>query len=629
MQSSEMPELRRDQHFDKTQLTALSSWNKRAVSEQAKQLDRHAVVRNAVSSVAAVAIEEKKPVEGQEKPKTEGKTDAGAAAPPLPPPLAKEDSLTFSSNKVRDSGVVPLMLGVGIRDDSMVGTRSKDAQEMRESESAATGSGRRLGIFGGLRQALIPKQRGGTPSSGGTPATPPSSRRLKPGLPSDAGRMTPGEVRRGRIVTTFFDDAPVQRPPAPPVAEGRGEADWIVSQIRGMGQTTWDAPETVDYWSSRPLPQEQWTVSTDMDAQSLVDVACRSAGFHIEIDWKSETHNVPAPPEGTPLGILNGEESHAFYHEFIATTPHENLISPEGPVVVSVQLHPPKGSPAVGTCKALVRTKKEDRRVLLPFDKRMKVLKSLVPSIRDMKLTLVKNPQFPEELVGYETAMLPPTKYKFGVLYAKANQKNEDEIYSNVADESNRPYNDFLAFLGKTIKLEGWTGYRAGLDVTANNTGTHSVHITFREKYEIMYHVATMLPFQAHDPQRVERKRHIGNDVIVIVFKEQADESDKFVATCLTSHFNHCIFVFRAELGPGGETTHYTLTIANKSGVPPYPPFIPETGARFENGPQFREWLLTKLINAERTALGSPEFQSLVTARKQRLVYLCQKASLE
>ena len=53
-----------------------------------------------------------------------------------------------------------------------------------------------------------------------------------------------------------------------------------------------------------------------------------------------------------------------------------------------------------------------------------------------------------------------------------------------------------------------------------------------------MFHVCTMLPFQEHDAQRVERKRHIGNDVVVLVFKEQANETDYFDPQILTSHFN-------------------------------------------------------------------------------------------
>ena len=35
-----------------------------------------------------------------------------------------------------------------------------------------------------------------------------------------------------------------------------------------------------------------------------------------------------------------------------------------------------------------------------------------------------------------------------------------------------------------------------------------------------MYHVATLLPFSDTDAQQLQRKRHIGNDIVSIVFQE-------------------------------------------------------------------------------------------------------------
>lgn len=35
-----------------------------------------------------------------------------------------------------------------------------------------------------------------------------------------------------------------------------------------------------------------------------------------------------------------------------------------------------------------------------------------------------------------------------------------------------------------------------------------------------MFHVSTKLPFQPDDEQKVERKRHLGNDICVIVFND-------------------------------------------------------------------------------------------------------------
>jgi hypothetical protein len=41
-------------------------------------------------------------------------------------------------------------------------------------------------------------------------------------------------------------------------------------------------------------------------------------------------------------------------------------------------------------------------------------------------------------------------------------------------------------------------------------------------KFAVMFHVSTYIPFHGADAQQVERKRHLGNDVVVIIFKGKA-----------------------------------------------------------------------------------------------------------
>jgi len=326
------------------------------------------------------------------------------------------------------------------------------------------------------------------------------------------------------------------------------------------------------------------------------------------------------------LSVRQAEDDNRFYQEFFYGQPHETYICPEEPLVMSIQTLASK-SMANQCCRVIVRTKKEDKRVLVPYDKKMRLLKTLVPRLKELKLTLVKSPKFADELLRYEEKQLPQRNYKFGVLYCKPFQNKENEIYGNLDEESSKPYQDFLTFLGNgdRITLKGWDKYRAGLDVVSNNTGVHSVFYQYHE-YQIMYHVATLLPNQPADEQKVERKRHIGNDVVTIVFKEQATCEDRFDPSILTSHFIHCVFVISPILDDDGNTTHYHLTVANKSGVAPYTPFIPESGADFPVCDQFREFLVVKMLNAERTAMASPEFQSLTTARKLYLQNLCKSA---
>lgn len=50
------------------------------------------------------------------------------------------------------------------------------------------------------------------------------------------------------------------------------------------------------------------------------------------------------------------------------------------------------------------------------------------------------------------------------------------------------------------------------------HTGTEAVYERFYER-EIMFHVAPLLPHTAGDAQQLQRKRHVGNDIVAIVFQ--------------------------------------------------------------------------------------------------------------
>jgi len=66
------------------------------------------------------------------------------------------------------------------------------------------------------------------------------------------------------------------------------------------------------------------------------------------------------------------------------------------------------------------------------------------------------------------------------------------------------------------------------------STGRESLYLEIFD-YHVMYHVATMIPYKEDDEQQIDRKRHLGNDIVIIVFKEGAQ---KFDPTVIKSQFN-------------------------------------------------------------------------------------------
>ncbi|XP_065431424.1 rap1 GTPase-activating protein 1 isoform X12 [Chrysemys picta bellii] len=200
--------------------------------------------------------------------------------------------------------------------------------------------------------------------------------------------------------------------------------------------------------------------------------------------------------------------------------------------------------------------------------------------------------------------------FKFGVIYQKLGQTSEEELFGTT--EESPAFVEFLDFLGQKVQLQDFKGFRGGLDVTHGQTGTESVYCTFRSK-EIMFHVSTKLPYTEGDAQQLQRKRHIGNDIVAIVFQ---DENTPFVPDMIASNFLHAYIVVQAEK-PCSESTLYKVSVTARDDVPFFGPPLPDP-AVFRKGLEFQEFLLTKLINAEYACYKAEKFAKLERVIRSR-----------
>ncbi|XP_063210221.1 rap1 GTPase-activating protein 1-like isoform X3 [Chroicocephalus ridibundus] len=202
--------------------------------------------------------------------------------------------------------------------------------------------------------------------------------------------------------------------------------------------------------------------------------------------------------------------------------------------------------------------------------------------------------------------------FKFGVIYQKPGQTTEEEVFSNT--EESLGFLEFLDFLGDKIQLQDFRGFRGGLDVTRGQTGTESVYTNFRGK-EIMFHVSTKLPFTEGDSQQLQRKRHIGNDIVAIIFQ---DESTPFVPDMIASNFLHAYVVVQLTPGTTGDT-FYKVSVTARDDVPFFGPPLPNP-AIFRKSAEFREFLLAKLINAEYSCYRAEKFAKLEERTRSALL---------
>ncbi|XP_019113224.2 signal-induced proliferation-associated 1-like protein 3 isoform X1 [Larimichthys crocea] len=238
------------------------------------------------------------------------------------------------------------------------------------------------------------------------------------------------------------------------------------------------------------------------------------------------------------------------------------------------------------------------------------VLEQVVPELNVSCLRLaLSTSKVTEQLLKLDEQGLSQ-KHKVGVLLCRAGQSTEEEMYNN--EEASPAFSAFLELLGEQVLLKGFTKYAAQLDTKTDSTGTHSLYTTY-QGYEVMFHVSTMLPYMPNNPQQLLRKRHIGNDIVTIIFQEPG--ALPFTPQNIRSHFQHVFVIVRVH-NPCSESTCYSVAVTRMKDVPPFGPPIP-SGVTFRDPETFRNFLLAKVINAENAAHKSEKFHTMATRTRQ------------
>jgi len=165
------------------------------------------------------------------------------------------------------------------------------------------------------------------------------------------------------------------------------------------------------------------------------------------------------------------------------------------------------------------------------------------------------------------------------------------------------------------VVLKGFKGFNASLDTKTDLTGKHTVYKQMGD-LQVCYHVSTLIPIYPSDPTR---KRHIGNDCVVIIFREGKEPLD---LSLIRSQVNQVFVVVRKERAKD-RTIRYRVEFANKKPITPYPPYLPE---QLEDSEEDQIRFITKLINADRTALRTVPLLStrMSGLRQQRLLNLTE-----
>ena len=293
---------------------------------------------------------------------------------------------------------------------------------------------------------------------------------------------------------------------------------------------------------------------------------------------------------------------------FHGTDPHL------GPVLVTIRDELDKNGKAVtqiilrlslGTFQQYLRADEELYPEII-----LEHVKTLCPSLSLEFLTPIISRRASNVIEEFDQkASFRGKKYKFGLLYQKKGQFSEDEIFKNQEGDNN--YDDFLDFIGKRQLLKGYEGFTGGLDTKHDQTGTEAIFATF-EECEIVFHVATLLPHSDTDKQQLAKKRHIGNDIVAIVFQESGA---MFSPSIVSSQFLHSYIVIQ----PAKEEK-FMISIVTKADVPDFEPSFQYQGVHTKT-PLLRQNLLSKLINAELACYKSSIFLNLEQRTRYNMLH--------
>ncbi|XP_045074691.1 signal-induced proliferation-associated 1-like protein 2 isoform X3 [Coregonus clupeaformis] len=238
------------------------------------------------------------------------------------------------------------------------------------------------------------------------------------------------------------------------------------------------------------------------------------------------------------------------------------------------------------------------------------VLEYVVPELNIQCLRLAtSSPKVPEQLLKLDQQGLS-FQHKVGIMYCQAGQSTEEEMYNN--ESASPALEEFMELLGQKVRLKGFTKYRAQLDNKTDSTGTHSLYTTYKD-FELMFHVSTLLPYTPNNRQQLLRKRHIGNDIVTVIFQEPG--ALPFTPKNIRSHFQHVFIIVKVQ-NPCTENVCYSVAVTRSKDVPAFGPPIPQ-GVLFPKSAMFRDFLLAKMLNGENAVHKSDKFRAMAMRTRQ------------
>ncbi|KAH7882154.1 hypothetical protein F5I97DRAFT_1970437 [Phlebopus sp. FC_14] len=155
--------------------------------------------------------------------------------------------------------------------------------------------------------------------------------------------------------------------------------------------------------------------------------------------------------------------------------------------------------------------------------------------------------------------------HKVGIMYVAPGQTQELDILRN--SHGSPAYTRFLEGIGRLINLRGQVDVYAG-GLNPDEDGEYA-YAWWDDIGQVLYHTATMMPYAPDDEYCVNKKRHIGNDYVRIIWN---DGGRPYKFDTLATQFQFVNIVIEPHsLGAIAAFSNFrsTATVATDSKLPP------------------------------------------------------------
>ena len=141
-----------------------------------------------------------------------------------------------------------------------------------------------------------------------------------------------------------------------------------------------------------------------------------------------------------------------------------------------------------------------------------------------------------ERGLGIIDGLKPREGIKIGVIYVAPGQQDEREILMNTGGSVE--FQEFLRCLGDVVDIREHQGYLGALDPSGS---AGNLSISYADwQYDVIFHIVPLMPTDPSDEQQVQKKRHVGNDIVHIVW---SDHWRDYKQDTMLTHFNFIIIV--------------------------------------------------------------------------------------